>query len=118
MGVSAYFVMGFNVLAMFLLGVYFGKQGIFRNLEANRNLFRKLLAWGLILGLGGNALYATMILSMSRIEPTWPLLLATWHRASARRCLMLAYVSAFCLLALSPVWGKRFRCWPRSGRWH
>jgi uncharacterized protein len=109
MGVSAYFVMGFNVLAMFLLGVYFGKQGIFRNLEANRNLFRKLLAWGLMLGLGGNALYATMILSMSRIEPTWPLLLATIAQGIGAPLLMLAYVSAFCLLALSPVWGKRIQ---------
>jgi uncharacterized protein len=109
MGVSAYFVMGFNVLAMFLLGVYFGKQGIFRNLEANRGLFRKLLAWGLILGLGGNALYATLILSLSRIEPTWPLLLATVAQAIGAPLLMLAYVSAFCLLALSPVWGKRLQ---------
>lgn len=109
MGLSAYFVMGFNVLAMFLLGVYFGKQGIFRNLEANRGLFRKLLAWGLTLGLGGNALYATMILSMSRIEPTWPLLLATVAQGIGAPLLMLAYVSAFCLLALSPNWGKRLQ---------
>ncbi len=109
MGFSAFFVMGFNVLAMFLLGVYFGKQGIFRNLEANRGLFRKLLAWGLILGLGGNALYASMILSMSRIEPTWPLMLATLAQTIGAPLLMLAYVSAFCLLALNPVWGKRIQ---------
>ncbi len=95
MGFSAYFVMGFNVLAMFLLGVYFGKQAIFRNLEANRGLFRKLLTWGLIMGLGGNALYATMILSMSRIEPTWPLLMATVAQGIRPPLLMQAYVSAF-----------------------
>ncbi len=109
MGFSAFFVMGFNILAMFLLGVYFGKRGIFRDLEANRGLFRKLLAWGLILGLGGNALYASMILSMSRIEPTWPLMLATLAQTIGAPLLMLAYVSAFCLLALSPVWGKRLQ---------
>jgi uncharacterized protein len=109
MGVSSYFVLGFNVLAMFLLGVYFGKQGIFRDLPAHRDLFRKLLAWGLILGLSGNALYATMILSMSRIEPTWTLLLATVVQGIGAPLLMLAYVSAFCLLALSPVWGKRIQ---------
>jgi uncharacterized protein len=109
MGFSAYFVMGFNVMAMFLLGVYFGKQGLFRNLEANRGLFRKLLVWGLILGLGGNALYATMILSLSRIVPTWPLLLATLGQTVGAPLLMLAYVSAFCLLALSPSWGKRLQ---------
>lgn len=109
MGVSAFFVMGFNVLAMFLLGVYFGKRGFFRDLKAHRDLFRKLLIWGLILGLFGNALYASMILSMSRIEPSWPLLLATLAQAIGAPLLMLAYVSAFCLLALSPVWKKRIR---------
>lgn len=106
MGFSAYVVMGFNVLAMFLLGVYFGKRGIFRDLPLHRGLFQRLLAWGLILGLGGNALYATLILSMSRIEPTWPLLLATLAQTIGAPLLMLAYVSTFCLLAISPRWGK------------
>jgi len=109
MGIAAYLVMGFNILAMFLLGVYFGKQGIFRDLEAHRGLFLKLLTWGLLLGLGGNALYASLILSMSRIEPTWPLLLATVAQTLGAPLLMLAYVSAFCLLALNPVWGKRIQ---------
>lgn len=109
MGMAGFLVMGFNVLAMFLLGVYFGKQGIFRNLEANRPLFRKLLVWGGILGLGGNALYATLILPMQRIAPTWTLLLATAAHNLGAPLLMLAYVSAFCLLALSPVWGKRLQ---------
>ena len=109
MGLMAFFVMGFNVMAMFLLGVYLGKQGIFRDLEANRDLFRKLLAWGLPIGLSGNALYATLILPMSRIELTWPLLLATMAQGIGAPLLMLAYVSAFCLLALSPGWGKRLQ---------
>lgn len=109
LGFTAYFVMGFNVLAMFLLGVYFGKRGIFRDLEAHRGLFRRLLVWGLVLGLGGNALYATLIMPISRIEPTWPLLLATAAQGLGAPLLMLAYVSTVCLLALSPVWGERLR---------
>lgn len=107
MGFTAFFVMGFNVMAMFLLGVYFGKQQFFRNLEANREQLRKLLGWGLILGLSGNALYATLILSLSPIEPTWPLLLPVLGQAIGAPLLMLAYVSGICLLALSPTWGKR-----------
>lgn len=109
MGFTAYFVMGFNVLAMFLLGIYFGKQGIFRDLEAHRGLFRNLLLWGGVIGLLGNALYASLILYNSRIEPTWTLLLATVGQAIGAPLLMLAYVSAFCLLALSPVWGPRLK---------
>ena len=109
MGLSAYMVMGFNVMAMFLLGVYFGKTEVFRNLEGNRDRFRKLLAWGLPLGLAGNALYATLVLSMSRIEPTWTLLLSTFGQTVGAPLLMLAYVSIFCLLALSPVWAKQLQ---------
>jgi len=109
MGLMSFFVMGFNVMAMFLLGVYFGKQDIFRDLEANRDLFRKLLVWGLLIGLGGNALYATLILPISRIELSWPLLLATVAQGIGAPLLMLAYVSAFCLVALSPGWGKRLQ---------
>jgi len=109
MGFSSFFVLGFNVLGMFLLGVYFGKRGIFRDLESHRDLFRKLLLWGLILGLGGNALYASLVLSMPRLEPAWPLFVSTLAQAIGAPLLMLAYVSAFCLLALSPVWGKRLQ---------
>lgn len=109
MGASAFFVMGFNVLGMFLIGVYFGKREIFKNLEANRNFFRKLLFWGLLIGLAGNALYATLIISLPRIELSGPLLLATVAQGVGAPLLTLAYVSAFCLLALSPVWGERLK---------
>ena len=108
-GLMSFFVMGFNVLAMFLLGVYFGKRQIFQNLEANRPLFRKLLAWGLIVGIPGNAAYATLIMALPRFELSWALLLATIAQSISAPLLSLAYVSAFCLLALSPAWGERFK---------
>ncbi|MCS6908877.1 MAG: DUF418 domain-containing protein [Anaerolineales bacterium] len=109
MGPAAFLVMGFNVLAMFLLGVYLGKQGIFRNLAAHRGLFQRLLVWGLVIGVSGNALYATLILNQSRIEPAWALFLATAGQSIGAPLLMLAYVSIFCLLALSPTWSERLR---------
>lgn len=40
-----------NVLMMFLLGLYFGKQGIFGQLEAHRKLVGILAAVGLPLGI-------------------------------------------------------------------
>jgi uncharacterized protein len=109
MGMAGFTVMGFNVMAMFLLGVYFGKRGIFKNLEEHRGLFRKLLLWGLLIGLTGNLLYATLIMPISRIYQTWTLFLATTGQAVGAPLLMLAYVSALCLLALSPAWGKRLQ---------
>jgi len=109
MGMAGFVVMGFNVMAMFLLGVYFGKRGIFKNLEEHRGLFRKLLLWGLLMGLTGNLLYATLVMPISRVYQTWTLWLATTGQAVGAPLLMLAYVSALCLLALSPAWGKRLQ---------
>ncbi|MFZ5809549.1 MAG: DUF418 domain-containing protein [Chloroflexota bacterium] len=108
-GMTGFAVMSFNVLAMFLLGVYFGKRGIFKNLPENRGLFRKLLIWGLLIGLTGNLLYATLIMPISRVYQSGTLLLATTGQTIGAPLLMLAYVSALCLLALSPVWGKRLQ---------
>ena len=107
MGLAGFAVMGFNVMAMFLLGVYFGKREIFKNLEANRGLFRRLLVWGLVVGLGGNLLYATLVMPISRVYQSGTLLLATTAQAVGAPLLMLGYVSALCLLALHPVLGKR-----------
>lgn len=109
MGFSAFFVMGFNVMAMFLVGVYFGKREIFKRLEENRGFFSKLLFWGSLIGLTGNALYATLIMPLPRIEPSGPLFLATAAQAIGAPLLMLAYVSAFCLLTLSPTWSGRLK---------
>ncbi|RCK76820.1 MAG: putative membrane protein [Anaerolineae bacterium] len=109
MGLAGFIVMGFNVLAMFVLGVYFGKRGIFKNLPENQGLFRKLLLWGFLLGLSGNILYATLIMPISRVYPTGTLWLATAGQAVGAPLLMLAYVSALCLLALHPLWGKRLQ---------
>ncbi|MCS6992818.1 MAG: DUF418 domain-containing protein [Anaerolineales bacterium] len=106
-GLAGVFVMGFNILAMFLLGLYFGKREVFKNLEAHRGLFVRLLVIGLALGLSGNLLYATLIMPISRIYQSWTLFLATTAQTIGAPLLMLAYVSAFCLLALHPVWGKR-----------
>jgi uncharacterized protein len=107
MGLGSFFVLGLNVLAMFLLGVWFGKQKIFQNLDANRPFFRKLLLWGLLLGIPGNAIYATMIPPLSRFEPSWTLTLATIAQSIGAPMLCFAYVSIFALLAGNPTWGKR-----------
>lgn len=106
MGITSFLVMGFNVLAMFLVGAYFGKRRIFNDLAAHRPLFRKLLVVGLIIGLAGNALYATLIMSTARFEPTASLALATAAQGIGAPLLSLAYISAICLLALRPAWQR------------
>ena len=107
MGFISFFALGFNVLAMFLIGVWFGKRQIFQNLETNHPFFRKLLTWGLIIGLPANALYATLIMPISRFQTSWSALLASFALTIGAPLLSLAYVSALALLAGTPTWGKR-----------
>ncbi len=107
LGLPAFFALGFNVLAFFLIGMYLGKRKIFQNLAENRPLLRKLLLWGLLIGLPANALYATIIMSSSRIEPTWPLVIALIVQTFGAPLLSLAYMSGLALLYQLPSWQKR-----------
>jgi uncharacterized membrane protein YeiB len=53
--VGLFYVPGF--FAMFLLGLYAGKRRIFRDLEANANCLRRVLVWGLVIGLPANLMF-------------------------------------------------------------
>ena len=116
MGLTSFFVLGFNILSMFLLGAYFARRRIFKELESHRQLFRKLLFWGAIIGLLGNAIYATLIMDLPRYELTPELLIATIAQGVGAPLLMLCYVSAICLLALHPTWGRRLQILAPVGR--
>lgn len=107
MGLVSFFVLGFNILAMFLVGVWFGKRSIFADLDAHRPFLRKLLVWGLTVGLLGNALYATLIMGAPRYDASLELLAATVAQGIGAPLLMLGYVSAISLLTLRPAWGRR-----------
>lgn len=109
MGLISFFVLGFNILAMFLVGARFGKLRIFNDLDAHRPLLRKLLNWGLIVGLIGNAIYATLIMNISRYDVSVELLVATIAQGIGAPLLMLGYVAGICLLALRPAWGRRLQ---------
>jgi uncharacterized protein len=103
------FMMAFSILAMFLVGVYFGKRQLFQNLEANRSFFTKLLIAGLLIGIPANLYYATNVASVSLLDVSWGNFLLQTAQMLGTPLLSLAYVSAFSLLALSPVWGQRLQ---------
>ncbi len=104
MALTSFFFMGFNVLAMFLIGAYFAKRHIFNDLAAHRPLFRRLLVVGLVIGLATNALYASLIIGVQRIDLSPTMLLATVSQSIGAPLLSLAYASIICLLALRPAW--------------
>jgi uncharacterized protein len=91
-----------NILAMFLLGVYFAKQNILADLPAHRLLFRRLLIWGGSVGLVLNILYANFVATGERDIPTFPMVIATAAQAIGAPLLMLAYVGGLALLWMGP----------------
>ncbi|MCX7839949.1 MAG: DUF418 domain-containing protein [Anaerolineae bacterium] len=105
-----------SVLAMFLVGLYFGRQRIFQNLEAHIVGFRRLMWWGLGIGVIGNLIYATLIPSLARGEPSMPLVIATLGQAIGAPMLCLFYVAALVLLYRSPMWQKRLDWLAPTGR--
>jgi uncharacterized protein len=105
-----------SVLAMFLVGLYFGRHRIFQNLDAHIAGFRKLMWWGLGVGVVGNLIYATLIPALARSEPSMPLFIATLGQALGAPMLCLFYVSALVLLHRSPIWQKRLDWLAPAGR--
>lgn len=107
-----------NVFAMFLIGAYFAKRGILADLEGHRGLLRRLCLWGLGLGLPLNAVYATLFMSqgLSRMEPSWPLVVATGSQAAGAPLLALGYAAGLALLWMQPVRQPRLRLLAPPGR--
>ncbi len=48
----------FKVLGIFLLGLYTGRAKIYSDLDANRDLLRRVALWGAVIGLPTSVLYA------------------------------------------------------------
>lgn len=96
MSFSTLFI-GPSVLAMFLVGMYFGKRQILQNLENNVPLLKKIFWWGLIIGVVGNFTYSTLILSLPRFEPTFILFAASFGQSAGAPALSLCFISAIAL---------------------
>lgn len=105
-----------TIFAMFLLGAYFGKREIFRHVEEHRSLLRRLVIWGGIIGVIGNAVYATFIMSGNRALPGWETLIATVGQTVGAPALMLCYLAGITLLVQSASWGPRLAILAPVGR--
>lgn len=90
--------------ALFLLGFYAGRRRLLEDTEVRLGLFRKLLVWGLILGLFGNAVWLVItVLSHSEsLSPTSFWVLGAQLPIHAG----LVAMAAFYLSVLVMLWGK------------
>ncbi len=114
--VFGYLVMGPAILAMFLIGLYFARRGIFADVGSHTALFGRLFRWGLLLGIAGNAVYATIVQNVPRTEPDIPLLIAMLGYAVGVPALSLAYMSGLTLLMTRAGWKERLRPIGAAGR--
>ncbi|MDT5122665.1 MAG: uncharacterized protein QOC96_2147 [Acidobacteriota bacterium] len=59
-----------KILAMFLLGLYAYRRGFFQNLSSHQQFIRRVLVYGLILGLVGNVAFAALAGAEAVIPPS------------------------------------------------
>ncbi len=106
---------GPGVLAMFLLGLWAGKTGLFQDVSAKLGFFRKLMWIGLVVGLPGS-IFAVWTTQSGMMTPTFlsagGVLVATF----ANPALSAFYVSALILLFHRPKWRARLEPLRNAGR--
>ncbi len=96
-----------NVMAMFLLGLAAGKAGLFQKLPASLPFFRRLCAWGLLLGLPLNLVFA----AASQMSISYQVSLAGFFSLCAQTLgaplLSLGYLAGIVLLVQQTQWRRR-----------
>lgn len=83
----------FKVLALFLLGLYVGRKGMYSNLKAHRELMKKVCLYGFLAGLPLSFLYAAHALHLLGGGPV----AGAFLYAVSVIPLSLAYAAGFCL---------------------
>lgn len=107
------------IFGKFLLGFYVGRRRLLEEPEAHTRLFRRLLVWGLVVGLIGNAIWlVTSELKLSgAMARSSPWALATQLPIYLGVLAMSAfYLSAIVLLWRSPAWHRRLSWLAPVGR--
>ncbi|MCY4373334.1 MAG: DUF418 domain-containing protein, partial [Spirochaetaceae bacterium] len=102
-----------TVLAMFVLGLAAGRRHLTLGTEDHRALLRRVLAWGLAIGLPVAALSATG----AALLPTLSALMCVWVNGTvAGPLLAMAYGSGIGLLWQRPGWQRLLRPLAAMGR--
>jgi uncharacterized protein len=105
-----------SVFAMFLLGVYAGRKGIFQGIPGHLPFFRRVFGWGLAVGLTGNLVYATLSEVGNRFVPSPVSLLAQVGHTYGAPALAVAYGAGLTLLMQRPGWSARLAPLASVGR--
>ena len=93
-----------KILAMFLLGMYAYRRGIFENLSAHQPFVRRVLVYGLVLGLIGNISMAWLAGNEAPFPPSPAGLLGVIGYAFGVPALALAIIAIVAILWQKDVW--------------
>ncbi len=105
----------FKVLGMFILGLYVGKNLIYRKLEENKSLLKKVRFWGFIIGLPISILYAFLEMDEHRLPEAFALL-DTIAYAFSVVPLSLAYTASISLWFLNAKYREFLKLFSNPGR--
>lgn len=105
-----------TILAMFLLGLYAGRRGIFQDLSAHQALLRKVAWAGLLLGLPLNGAYAWLASQLATDFSLLALFQVLLFFFLAPALLCLGYLSVMTLLLQREQWQQRLGWLPAVGR--
>lgn len=95
-----------KILAMFLLGFYAYRKGYFQNLSDHKPFIRKVLTYGLILGLIGNAAFALSAASEADFPPSPASMVGIITYAFGVPSLALFYVALIATLWQKQTWQR------------
>jgi uncharacterized protein len=95
-----------KILAMFLLGFYAYRRGFFQDLDEHRPFIRRVLLYGLVLGVIGNVVFAVWAGNESPFPPSVAGIVGVIGYAFGVPALALAIVALVATLWQKPVWSK------------
>jgi uncharacterized protein len=104
------------IFTMFLLGLYAGRQRLLHEPERHPRLLRRLVVWGLPLGLLCNVGYAAALEWSSRIEPSWALWAGYAVYTVGMPLLSFGYAAGIVLLVQQEPWRTRLAPLAAVGR--
>lgn len=95
-----------KLLAMFLLGFYAYRRGFFQNLSSHRPFIRRVLVYGLVLGLAGNIAFAALAGKEAVFPPSLVGIIGVITYAFGVPALALFYMAVVATLWQKETWRR------------